>query len=258
MLSPAKGWHRKFIATNAPTGTVKVGCANSCDAFKGDTPCTAALPILCIKKSGAGFPLPLPSSVNDSDQYYRWTGGVIGTTAETVPPPTLAAVNAICAQAFGADWRVAEFHDGWGWNFQAYGGVGGTANASGSTSMITTGSDLLEIEVIDRGGHRSRERLRRSSGTEPPLRPGEGRTRGAGTGCGLEKVFPLPRLVSAPFVRRQHDAGKGHGEQAGQQDRRHGAGSIGSHEHLLGRCPVSRVQVPYDPWIGGIGVSVHQ
>jgi hypothetical protein len=24
---------------------------------------------------------------------------------------------------FGPGWRVAEFHDGWGWHFQAYGTV---------------------------------------------------------------------------------------------------------------------------------------
>jgi hypothetical protein len=122
-----KGMTWKLLGTNAPTGTIKVGCANSCDAYKGDTPCTTALPLLCIKKSGAGFPLPLPPSVDNSNQYYRWTGGIIGTTADTVPPSTLTAANTLCAQTFGPDWRVAEFHDGWGWNFQAYGGLGDPA-----------------------------------------------------------------------------------------------------------------------------------
>lgn len=121
-----KGMTWKMLGTNAPTGTIKVGC-DSCDGYKGDTACTTALPILCIKKTGAGFPLPLPPSVDNSNQYYRWSGGIIGTTAATVPPPTLAAVNALCAQTFGADWRVAEHHDGWGWHFQAYGGVGDPA-----------------------------------------------------------------------------------------------------------------------------------
>lgn len=119
-----KGMTWKFIGTNSPTGTVKVGCAVSCNAYNGDTPCTTALPLLCIKKSGAGFPLPLPPSVDNSSQYYRWSGGIIGTTAATVPPATLAAANALCVQTFGPDWRVAEHHDGWGWQLQAYGGVG--------------------------------------------------------------------------------------------------------------------------------------
>lgn len=120
----AKGMTWKFVAVNAPSGTVRVGCANSCNATQGDTQCTTSLPLLCIKKSGTGFPLPLPSTVNNSDQYYRWSGGVIATTAPLVPPATLAAANNVCSTQFGADWRVAEFHDGWGWAFQAYGGVG--------------------------------------------------------------------------------------------------------------------------------------
>lgn len=119
-----KGMTWKFIGTNTPTGTVRVGCANSCDAYNGDTLCTTALPLLCIKKSGTGFPLPLPATVDNSSQYYKWAGGILGTTADTVPPSTLSAANALCVQTFGADWRVAEFHDGWGWNLQAYGGVG--------------------------------------------------------------------------------------------------------------------------------------
>ena len=120
----AKGMTWKLLATNTPTGTVRVGCGNSCDATKGDTQCTTALPLLCIKKSGTGFPLPLPSTVDNSDHYDRWSGGVIGTTAAMVPPTTLVAANSVCSTQFGADWRVAEFHDGWGWAFQAYGGIG--------------------------------------------------------------------------------------------------------------------------------------
>jgi len=114
----------QLISTNSPTGTIRVGCGTGCDAQYGDTPCTAALPLLCIKKSGAGFPLPRPASVNDTSLYNRWSGGIVGTTNSTVPPTTLAGANALCVLEFGADWRVAEFHDGWGWYFQAYGGVG--------------------------------------------------------------------------------------------------------------------------------------
>ncbi|HEX3532009.1 MAG TPA: flagellar hook-length control protein [Thermoanaerobaculia bacterium] len=119
-----KGLTWKLLATNSTTGTIDVGCATGCNAYQGDTSCTTALPILCIKKSGAGFPLPVPTAVNNSDQYHKWSGGVVGTTAATVPPATLAAANDLCLKAFGAGWRVAEFHDGWGWHFQAFGGVG--------------------------------------------------------------------------------------------------------------------------------------
>lgn len=98
----SKGMTWKFIATNAPTGTVKVGCAASCDAYKGDTPCNKALPLLCIRKAGSGFPLAMPPSIDNSSRYYQRTGGVIGTT-DIVPPKTLAAANAVCAKTFGAD-----------------------------------------------------------------------------------------------------------------------------------------------------------
>ncbi|HKV11307.1 MAG TPA: flagellar hook-length control protein [Thermoanaerobaculia bacterium] len=123
--SVRKGMTWRLRATNTTTGTAIVGC-DFCDPYQGDVPCTTALPLLCIKKTGAGFPLPAPASVTQANlgQNYRWSGGVIGTTKATVPPPTLAAADALCAQEFGAGWRVAEFHDGWGWNFQAYGSVG--------------------------------------------------------------------------------------------------------------------------------------
>jgi hypothetical protein len=124
---PHKGMTWRLVSTNAPTGTIRVGCADECDARHGDTDCTAALPLLCIKKTGAGFPLPLPASVNNTSYYNKWSGGVVGTTSAKVPPKTLAGANGandLCVKEFGADWRVAEFHDGWGWYFQAYGGVG--------------------------------------------------------------------------------------------------------------------------------------
>jgi hypothetical protein len=113
----------RLISTNLPTGTIRVGCAGECDPYHGDTECTVALPLLCIKKVGAGFPLPLPASVNNTRLHNKWSGGVVGTTSATVPPTTLADADALCVQEFGEDWRVAEFHDGWGWSFQAYGGV---------------------------------------------------------------------------------------------------------------------------------------
>jgi hypothetical protein len=128
-VSNSKGLTWRLISTNVPTGTIRVGCGvssnqNECDGHQGDTVCTAALPVLCIKKAGAGFPLPVPVSVNDTSQYNKWSGGIVGTTSATVPPATLLAADGLCTLEFGTDWRVAEFHDGWGWYFQAYGGVG--------------------------------------------------------------------------------------------------------------------------------------
>ena len=114
--------------TNPTAGTIDVGCGNGnhppCDAYNGDTACTERLPILCIKKQGAGFPLPLPAGVDNTDIYHQWSGGIVGITEATVPPTDRAAANALCAEKFGEGWRVAEFHDGWGWHFQASGSVG--------------------------------------------------------------------------------------------------------------------------------------
>lgn len=122
----AKGMTWRSVATHPTTGTISVGCAGNCNAYQGDTPCTTPLPMMCIRKSGPGFPLQLPTGVSNSNQYYLWAGGVVATTAPVVPAsaPTLVAANAACAAQFGPNWRVAEFHDGWGWGFQAYGGVG--------------------------------------------------------------------------------------------------------------------------------------
>jgi hypothetical protein len=113
-------WVHRF--SNAQTGTVNVGCSG-CDAYKGDTECSKPLPVLCIYKPTPAFPLPV--GVNNSDIYNRWAGGVVATTAP-VPGNTFAdsaAVSAYCKAQFGNGWRVAEFHDGWGWDFQAYGGT---------------------------------------------------------------------------------------------------------------------------------------
>jgi hypothetical protein len=125
-----KGMTWLHAISNAQTGTITVGCSN-CDAYKGDTVCTQKLPLLCIYKPTT--PFPLPAGVSNTDQYSQWSGGVVATTAPiagntfahisapTTTPPGNA--DSYCAAQFGTGWRVAEFHDGWGWNFQAYGGT---------------------------------------------------------------------------------------------------------------------------------------
>ncbi|HEY6320333.1 MAG TPA: toll/interleukin-1 receptor domain-containing protein [Thermoanaerobaculia bacterium] len=121
-----KGMTWQLDGTNPTAGTIDIGCDNGnhpCDAYKGDTACTERLPILCIKKQGAGFPLPLPAGADNTDRYHRWSGGIVGTTEATMPPAARAAANALCVKKFGLSWRVAEFHDGWAWHFQASGSV---------------------------------------------------------------------------------------------------------------------------------------
>jgi hypothetical protein len=121
-----KGMTWLHAISNAQTGTITVGCGG-CDAYHGDTPCAQKLPLLCIYKPTP--PFTLPSGVNNTDQYNQWSGGVVATTAPvagnsfahlSLPP---GDANSYCAAQFGPGWRVAEFHDGWGWNFQAYGGT---------------------------------------------------------------------------------------------------------------------------------------
>lgn len=123
-FSERKGLTWSLLKTYPPAGTIRVGCGQTCEPRKGDTPCNTALPILCIRKSGQGFPLPVPASVDDTNRYNRWSGGLVATTEPLVPPPTLAEADQLCVDRFGPHWRVAEHHDGWGWAFQAYGGVG--------------------------------------------------------------------------------------------------------------------------------------
>lgn len=119
-------WTKKDIHDLA--GVVTVGCGytagagNQCNPYQGDTPCTALLPVLCFYPGD----LPKPSHVHNRTIRYQWSGGIVGTTAPISGNSfeTIAQVNQFCAESFGQGWRAAEFHDGWGWNFLAYGNVG--------------------------------------------------------------------------------------------------------------------------------------
>jgi len=129
-----KGMTWIHTASNAQTGTISVGCGSSgpnpCDAGHGDTLCTQQLPLLCIYKPTPPFQLPL--GLPNSNQYNLWSGGIVATTQpvagnafSNLSASATPSQNAdyYCYLQFGPGWRVAEFHDGWGWNFQAYGGT---------------------------------------------------------------------------------------------------------------------------------------
>jgi hypothetical protein len=128
-IPPKKGMTWLHTASNSQAGTITVGCSG-CDAGHGDTLCTQQLPLLCIYKPSPLFQLPL--GLPNSDRYNLWSGGVVATTQPiagntfghiSAGTPLSPAANDYCAAQFGFGWRVAEFHDGWGWNFQAYGGT---------------------------------------------------------------------------------------------------------------------------------------
>lgn len=104
-----------------------VGVHPNSNPYDGDTPASATLPLLCIAVDGSAMPSGLSLSYSSG-----WTGGRIAAT----PPvsgtqlSSRATANAMCASAFGAGWRMAEFHDGrygpglaypTGWSFWAYG-----------------------------------------------------------------------------------------------------------------------------------------
>jgi len=118
----SKGMTWIHTSSNGQTGTITVGCSG-CDASHGDTQCTQLRPLLCIYKPVP--PFPLPTGVSNSNQNNRWSGGVVATTQPIAGNAFVHSTDAsaYCSAKFGPGWRVAEFHDGWGWNFQAYGGT---------------------------------------------------------------------------------------------------------------------------------------
>jgi len=117
-----KGMTWIHSTSNSQVGTITVGCSG-CNPYQGDTPCSQQMPLLCIYKPTPAFPPPV--NLNNTDLYNLWAGGVVATAQPVAGNAfvNIAAANAYCAAQFGTGWRVAEFHDGWGWNFQAYGGT---------------------------------------------------------------------------------------------------------------------------------------
>ncbi len=124
----SKGMTWKKIGENKDSGTVTVGCGEGgkkCNPYKGDQACSKALPVLCFK---ADSTLTMPTSGSVASKYYEWANGVVATTIAVSPASKywndLSDANAFCEAEFGAGWRVASFHEGWGWNFQAFGNTG--------------------------------------------------------------------------------------------------------------------------------------
>jgi hypothetical protein len=109
-------------------GHVNVGCHGGpatglnpkCNAYQGDTSCSEIRPVLCINKSIALVQPSLPY-----DQYNQWAAGEVRLTKPIlgIQLNSLMAANSLCAEYFGAGWRMAEFHDGWGWGFWAKGNI---------------------------------------------------------------------------------------------------------------------------------------
>jgi hypothetical protein len=112
-------WRRHIVDVD------NVGNDGVTNAYQGDTACSVALPILCLRKEG----LPVPSYITPNF-YNGWTGGRLNLT-----PPRLgseltsrAAADRICEQTFGPGWAMGDHHDGnGGWGWYAYGAVSTTS-----------------------------------------------------------------------------------------------------------------------------------
>jgi hypothetical protein len=117
-----KGMTWKKLQHDATLGTDLIGChaQPSCEPYQGDTACTVQLPVLCIKQDGSPNPGTPVNGV-----YRQWAKGHVATT----PPVrgdslgSRALADGLCLALFGPGWRMAEFHDGSGWSFDAYGDV---------------------------------------------------------------------------------------------------------------------------------------
>ncbi|MFG3685497.1 S8 family peptidase [Micromonospora sp. NPDC047740] len=106
--------------TQRSDGVVQVGRDATTNAYTGDTPATASLPVLCIRIDGRPAPAGIPTT-----GFGRWAGGAVAVTP-AIPGAqltSLAAADAICAAQFGSGWRMAEFHDGGGWSLWASGNL---------------------------------------------------------------------------------------------------------------------------------------
>jgi hypothetical protein len=93
-------------------GIDHLGYDGTGNPYTGDTKCKVKLPILCTNVDGS----PRPNyDVTAGDEFYEgWVQGHFTTTLPVRGSAILSAADGDnrCAIAFGAGWRMAEFHDG--------------------------------------------------------------------------------------------------------------------------------------------------
>lgn len=103
---------------------LQVGIDGNSNAYQGDTPASAVLPLMCLYVDGR----PVPAGINPT-YYHGWAEGEVKFTAPISGTllTSQAAADALCAGTFGASWRMGEFHDGKvngmpdGWRYYANG-----------------------------------------------------------------------------------------------------------------------------------------
>ncbi len=109
-------------------GLARIGSDAQTNPFRGDTPCTQTLPVLCFKYEG--YPTPAPTETGN--YAFNWSRGQLKATA----PVNGSRLNTrwqaanVCQYSFGPGWRIAQFHDGsvgdagnGGWDYWAYGSL---------------------------------------------------------------------------------------------------------------------------------------
>ncbi|WP_394538038.1 hypothetical protein PRJ39_19115 [Lysobacter enzymogenes] len=101
-------------------GVDRVACFSpECDAYRGDTVCSARLPVLCLNQDGAPSPVP-------TDYYNGWAKGNIALSRAVRGDSfkSRGEADAFCRAEFGPGYRMAGHHDGdGGWGWQAYGNI---------------------------------------------------------------------------------------------------------------------------------------
>lgn len=100
----------------APTPLYGQQEETACNAYREDTSCEVALPVLCLKETGEPRPsYPVQHSSGERAAFYRgWAGGHVGLTMSVVGYELTSPVSGdnLCVETFGLGYRMAEFHDG--------------------------------------------------------------------------------------------------------------------------------------------------
>lgn len=96
---------------------VLVGADDRSEGYSGDTPTSAALPVLCLRPAALPDPgLTEITRTPGGSLRRRWSGAEVALT-EPVVGSTLTSrgiADDLCATRLGDGWRMAEFHDGGG------------------------------------------------------------------------------------------------------------------------------------------------
>ncbi len=116
--------------TDPVLDVILIGSDALSNPYSGDTLCTEARPIACLDR----LPLLTNPGIPEGDYYLGWSGGIVALTSPIVGTEltSLAAANLVCAEQLGADYQMAEHHDGGGgWNWWAHGDLDQLTRESG-------------------------------------------------------------------------------------------------------------------------------